>query len=166
MIGSAVEYAAKQHLAAIERDGVADAREPRPENVDFKRMLLNTEDNEEESSSLASVLDTLRRQWPSATLFQAGDVVTRIFRISGYGINFSEDQTEAAAGFKAALELACGKTIPIVSAPAINWKLQAIKDTPAVIDGHTFVLRYVKPNRDGRGGEFKVETMPKNDRNA
>jgi hypothetical protein len=115
MIGSAVEYAAEQHLAAIERDGAADAPEPRPEKVDFKRIFLKSEDDEEESSSLASVLDKLRREWPSATLFQASDVVTRIFRTSGissYGINVSEAQTEAAAGFKAALELACGKTIP------------------------------------------------------
>jgi len=33
-------------------------------------------------------------------------------------------------------------------------------DAPAVFDGKTFVLRYSKPNRDGRGGGFKIEELP------
>ena len=66
---------------------------------------------------------------------------------------------EQAASFKAALELACGKPIALISAPAINWKLQALVDAPAVVDGKTLVLRYHKPNRDGRGGGFKIAEL-------
>jgi hypothetical protein len=65
-------------------------------------------------------------------------------------------QAEAAAVLKANLELAVGAPIATVSAPAINWKLQAIKESPAVVNGKTLVLRYNKPNRDGRGGGFRV----------
>jgi hypothetical protein len=158
MIGSAVEFAAERHVELLESEGAADAPKPRPQKIDFKSMFLASEDNEEESSSLASVLDVLRRKWPNGALFQAGDVVTSIFH-AGANASYAAAVAEAAASFKAALELACGKSIPIISAPAINWKLQAIKDAPAIVDGQTLVLRYIKPNRDGRDGGFKVEAL-------
>ena len=65
-----------------------------------------------------------------------------------------------AESFKAALELACGKPLTIVSAPAINWKLQALVDAPAAVEGKTLVLRYVKPDENRHGGGFKVEELP------
>ena len=55
--------------------------------------------------------------------------------------------------------MAADKSIKIVSAPVINWRLQAIADTPAALGYKTLVLRYVKPDRDGRYGGFRVETM-------
>jgi hypothetical protein len=156
MIGSAVESAAEQHCRLVEdekhRSVYKTTGEPEPTTVDFKSMFLDAEEDEEQSSSLASVLDVLQCNWPNSELFQASDVVSRFFP------TFAEWST-AAIGLKAALELACGKTIPIISAPAINWKLQAIKDAPALVDGKTLALRYHKPNRDGRGGGFKVEGL-------
>jgi hypothetical protein len=165
MIGSAVEFAAEQHVALLERDGSADAPEPRPITVDFQKLFLNSEDDEEQSSSLASVLDVLRREFnrKPGGLFQASDVVSTIFpggAASLGGISFSSERDNKAAAFKAALELACGRPIPIISAPAINWKLQAIKDAPATVSDKILVLRYQKPDRDGRGGGFKVEELP------
>jgi hypothetical protein len=116
----------------LERDGPADAPEPRPVKIDFTRVFLNSEDNEEERSSLTTVLDTLHQKWPDGAPFQASDVVTKIFRtgsFGSFGIDVSEARAEAAAGFKAALELACGKLIPIVSAPVINWRLSWLPKT-------------------------------------
>jgi len=158
MIGSAVEFAADEHLKLVdaEKHGFVyePTGEPEPTKVDFKSMFLESEDDEEQSSSLASVLDVLHRNWPNSGLFQASDVVSRFFP------TFAEWST-AAVGLKAALELACGKPIPIISAPAINWKLQAIKDAPALVDDKILALQYRKPDRDGRNGGFKVEELKK-----
>jgi len=167
MIGSAVEFAAAQHLQLVSDQKHGFVYEPtgapEPATVDFKSIFLEAEDDEEQSSSLAEVLDVLHRKWPNGHPFQAGDVVNSVFHASGnasYNAALAETLADEAASFKAALELACGKPIPIVSAPAINWKLQALVDAPAVFDGKTFVLRYSKPNRDGRGGGFKIEELP------
>ena len=95
-------------------------------------------------------------------MFQAGNVVKSIFQSSGnasYAASIGEGEAEAAASFKAALELATGKVVPLVSAPVINWRLQALKDTPAIVDGKALVLRYTKPNRNGRDGGFRVVTL-------
>jgi hypothetical protein len=164
MIGSAVEFASKQHVALLTRDGPADAPEPRPETVDFKKLFLDSEDDEEQSSSLASVLDVLHRKFSKPdSLFQASDVVSTIFPSGAYnfgGISFSGEQESQAAAFKAALEIACGnKSIPIISAPVINWRLKGIKDWPTKVEGKILVLRYQPPDRDGRNGGFKVEEL-------
>jgi hypothetical protein len=153
MIGSAVEFAAAQHLALLESEGPADAPEPRPTAVDFNSIFRDAETDEEENTSLASVLDVLRSNWPNGTLFQASDVINRFFP------SFAGDWDSKAVSFKAALELACGKPIPILSAPAINWKLQAIKDAPVVVEDKPLILRYSKPDRAGRDGGFKVEGL-------
>jgi hypothetical protein len=104
----------------------------------------------------------LHRKWPNEAVFQAGDVVKSIFRSSenvSYAAAIAEAEAEAVASFKAALELATGKAVPLVSAPAINWRLQALKDTPAIVDGEALVLRYAKPNRNGRDGGFRVVAL-------
>jgi hypothetical protein len=166
MIGSAVEFAAKQHMALVAEEKkhfvYEPTSEPAPTTVDFKSMFLESEDNEEQGSSLASVLDVLQRKWPDGKLFQAGDVVNSIFHASGnasYNAALAEQLAENAANFKASLELACGKPIPIVSAPSINWKLQALADAPAIADGKTLVLRYRRPDSNRHGGGFQVEEL-------
>jgi len=166
MIGSAVEFAAEQQVELAKDEAHWWITEPPaapPHTIGFKTMFLDSEDDEEQTSSLAAVLDLLRRKWPDASPFQASDVVKSIFRASEsaiYGTAAAETLASEAATFKANLELAVGRAIPTVSAPAVNWRLQAIKDTPAIVDRHSLVLRYIKPNRDGRGGGFKVETLP------
>jgi hypothetical protein len=83
MIGSAVEFAAEQHLKLVNDEKqwfvYEPTHEPEPTEVDFKSMFLDSEDDEEQSSSLAEVLDVLRRKWPNGALFQASDVVKSIF---------------------------------------------------------------------------------------
>jgi hypothetical protein len=158
MIGSAVEFAAKQHQKLVEDEKhwfvYEPTDKPEPSAVDFKSMFLDSEDDEEQSSSLASVLDVLRSKWPKAALFQASDVVRHCL-----STDFHYNFTSEATSFKADLELACGKSIAIVSAPVITWRLKAIIDQPAVVEGKTLVLRYKKPNRDGRYGGFKIEEI-------
>jgi hypothetical protein len=167
MVGSAVEFATQQHVALVKDEvewftGDPPTATMKPMTVDFKTMFLDGEDDEEQTCSLASVLDVLHRKWPNEAVFQASDVVKSIFRSSenaSFAAAFAEAEGEAAASFKAALELATGKAVPLISAPAINWRLQALKDTPAIVDGEALVLRYAKPNRNGRDGGFRVVTL-------
>jgi hypothetical protein len=166
MVGSAVEFAAQQHVALVKEEAEWFAGDPPdaapPTTVDFKTLFLDGEEDEEQACSLASVLDVLTRKWPDGAMFQAGNVVKSIFQSSGnasYAASIAEGEAEAAASFKAALELATGKVVPLVSAPVINWRLQALKDTPAIVDGKALVLRYTKPNRNGRDGGFRVVTL-------
>jgi hypothetical protein len=159
MVGSAVEHAAEQHvrLSKDEIDGfVADPHPTCPAApITFKTALLEAEADEEQTSSLLTVLDALRTLWPdtqhpgNSRLFQAGEVALHAGKAE-----------EPSIAFKVALEMAAGKPIKIVSGPVINWRLQAIADTPASLGYKTLVLRYVKPNRDGRYGGFRVETLP------
>jgi hypothetical protein len=87
MVGSAVEFAAQQHVALVEDEvgwfaGDEPAAGMQPMTVDFNSMFLDGEDDEEQTCSLASVLDVLRSKWPNEAVFQAGDVVKSIFRSS------------------------------------------------------------------------------------
>ena len=86
VVGSAVEYAAK--LVADENKAlVADPdRECPAEDIAFKDLFLDSEADEEETSSLAQVLETIRREWPSgarlATSSNTSEEVT-IFKTMG-----------------------------------------------------------------------------------
>jgi hypothetical protein len=158
MVGAAVEYAAEQHVQLSKdeiRGFVADPHPTCPATpITFKTMLLDTEADEEQTSSLVTVLDALRTLWPD--IRQRGN--SRLFQASEVAL-YAGKAEDASIAFKVALEMAADKSIKIVSAPVINWRLQAIADTPAALGYKTLVLRYVKPDRDGRYGGFRVETM-------
>jgi hypothetical protein len=166
MVGSAVEYAAKQHVKIFEDEVKWHTGDPPvtcpSKAFSFKDLFLEGETDEEESSSLAVVIDTLITRWPvhsagenkgGTALFQASDV-------AGY----VSGTIDGGLAFRVALELASGKATAAISAPTINWRLQAVKDRPDTLRGQTYVLRYIKPNRDGRNGGFRVEVLSSNDR--
>jgi hypothetical protein len=162
IVGSAVENAAAQHKRAIEEMTHHFVAEPNqtcpPQKISFKTMFLEGETDEEESSSLAVVLDTLITRWPvdskerRSSVFQASDVAGHV-----------RGTVDGGLAFKAALEMASGKPIPAVSAPTINWRLQAVKDRPDTLHGKIYVLRYIKPDRHGRNGGFRVVILPSDD---
>jgi hypothetical protein len=144
--GSAVEFAARQvheHAKGLVIDPITYCP---PQPFSFKSLFLEGETDEEQTSSLITVLETLHRRWGTET-FQAREV-------SAYA---GEAETDSIA-FRAALELATGNPIKIISSPVINWRLQAICDAPVTVGAQTLVLKYAKPNRDGRGGGFRVYT--------
>jgi hypothetical protein len=138
MVGSAVENAADEHARA--RQGITPPT--------FRELFLAGENDEEQTSSLATVLEVLHRKWPAAELFHAREVAT-----------YAGCAEEGSIAFKAALEMACGIPIKIISSPVINWRLQAITDAPVVLGDKMLVLQYVKPNRDGRYGGFRVAEL-------
>jgi len=97
------------------------------------------------SNALASVLETLRHRYPSST-FQASDVAL-----------FAGAAETGAINFKAALEMASGKALPIISSPAVSWRLKAIKDRPILVGAQTLALRFLPDKREG--GHFSVAVL-------
>jgi hypothetical protein len=78
MIGSAVEFAARQektHVDALVMDAQANCL---PTSICFKDLFLAHEAEDEESSSLADVLVVLAEKWPKQAPFQAADVAAII----------------------------------------------------------------------------------------
>ena len=111
----------------------------------FRSLFLAGEEDEEQTYSLSTVIDVLYRRYPNSELFQASEIAA-----------YAGLANEESIGFKAALEIACGKPIKIISAPVINWRLQAVVDAPVTIDEKLLVLQYLKPDKSGRNGGFKV----------
>jgi len=140
MVGSAVEHAAAQHAQAAHWQAAdADPFCP-PREIQFKTLFLQGEADDEQTSSLAIVLDVLRRRWPSS--FEAREVATYA----------GQDEQDAIA-FKAALEMASGKSLKIISSTTVAWRLKALVDTPANVGGKVLVLRF-KVHHEG--GIFSV----------
>ena len=144
LVGSAVERAAAEHVQHVEAlvfDGNADCQAAK---VCFRELFLDGEQHEEQTSSLATVLDALRTQWPNG--FKAADLT-----------QYLSYATEAAIELKAALEQASGKALPIITPTAVTWRLKAITDAPVLVEKHVLTLRYVAADRGKRGGDFAVE---------
>jgi hypothetical protein len=71
---------------------------------------------------------------------------------------FAGQATQETIEFKAALEQASGKPMPIITPTTITWRLKALKDAPVLIEGATLALRYV-PDRTKNGGTFIVRDV-------
>jgi hypothetical protein len=143
MVGSAVEHAAQCHVELTKEEVKAFVADPPPyppREVHFKTMFLDSEADEEQTSALVTVLETLHRQWPYG--FQAREVAT-----------YASQAEEGAIAFKDALELAAGKAIKIVSSTTIAWRLKALVDAPARIGDKIVALSY---NPHHQSGMFKV----------
>jgi hypothetical protein len=112
--------------------------------VCFRELFLDGEQHEEQTSSLATVLDSLRTEWPNG--FKAADLT-----------KYLSYANEAAIELKAALEQASGKALPIITPTAVTWRLKAITDAPVLIDKQVLTLRYSAADRGKRGGNFAVE---------
>ena len=135
LVGSGVEHAAKLHS----KDANADGANQLPQSV------LAGEADEEQASSLATVLDILLHQWPTA-------VRQATSRCSPVG------PLRKAIEFKAALEQASGKPLPVITATTITWRLKALTDAPVLIGKSTFALRYV-PDGNKHGATFVVKSV-------
>jgi hypothetical protein len=73
VVGAAIENAAGLHSKAIDPAAYDAEDRSRPFPVDFKRLFISQESDDEDNTSLADVLDILNRRWPVGT-FKAADV--------------------------------------------------------------------------------------------
>jgi hypothetical protein len=128
LVGSAVEHAAKLNKQAVR----------------FRDMFLSGEADEEQSSSLATVLDVLRKHWSGG--FTANDVAT-----------FTGKALEEAIEFKSALEAASGKPLVVLTATTVAWRLKALADAPVMVGDDLLALRY----SPGKTGSFIVTKLSK-----
>ena len=145
LIGSAVEHAAR--LAAEEVHWfVADKHPTCPATkISFKEMFLAGEKDEEQTSSLATVLDLLKNKWLYG--FKASDVSS-----------YAGQADMGAIEFKAALEQASGKMLPIITPTAVSWRLKALVDAPVLVGERVLVLRYAA-DKSKNDALFPVETV-------
>jgi hypothetical protein len=143
LVGSAVEHAARLHAIYADGGVVDHSPDCPPSEISFRSLLLGAEGEEEQSSSLATVLDVLRCKWPSG--FMASDVAA-----------FAALANPAAIEFMAALESASQKAIKVVTATTISWRLKALRDTPVPLAGGVYVLRY---DAGHQGGWFVVRRL-------
>ncbi len=104
-------------------------------------MFLAGESEEEQSSSLATVLDVIRTRWAYGC--QAAAIAA-----------YAGEADDGAIEFKASLEAASGKAIKVVTARVITWVLKALVDAPVQVGDEVLVLRYFAER--GHGGTFVV----------
>lgn len=135
LVGSAVEHAARLHAEA-------DATET-ASPVSFRELFLDGEADEEQTSSLATVLDVLRNRWPAGC--KAADVAL-------YAGNADAD----AIGFRGALEAASGKPMPVLTPTVVAWRLKALMDAPVRVGPYVLALRY---RASDHGGAFIVRPV-------
>jgi hypothetical protein len=143
LVGSPIEQAAKEHdeysrALSIDRDPNCP-----PTAVSFRTMFLSGEADEEQTSSLASVIEVLRTRWPYGCM--ARDVAA-----------YAGLAEEGAIEFKAALEQASGRVLKVVAATPITWRLKGLLDAPVQMGDGVFVLRY---QPDNLGGSFVVKKI-------
>jgi hypothetical protein len=76
LIGSAVEHAAKLHSEATDPAAYNIEERSRPVPVDFGRLFLEQEEDEEEAASLGQALSIMQKQWGASQKgFRASHVV-------------------------------------------------------------------------------------------
>lgn len=131
LIGAAVEHAAEIATGGREK-------------FSFGKMFLAGEEGDEQTGGMAEVLSALRHRWPAG--FTAADVAT-----------FVSGPTAEAGAFKAAVELATGKAMPMVSSIGMAARLRGLVDAPVTIDRQTWVLRHVAASdRHHSGAMFRI----------
>jgi hypothetical protein len=145
MIGSALEHAARCHAKLVEDEVdafLADAPPSALTAVYFKQMFLDSEGEDEHTSALITVLETLRRKFQD-TSFEAREVA-----------HYASQAEESAIAFKEALEIAAGKPIKIISSTTITWRLKAVADARVKIGKKIVCLIY---KADPEAGTFKIQ---------
>jgi hypothetical protein len=148
LVGSAVEFAAKQHAEYV--DGLIIDPNPdcTPQQINFTTLFHTGEAEDQQASSLACVLSILKSHWSTTMSFTAQQVTTHITAIP---------ETEEGRELKAALENASGrpfKTMPSTS--IVTWQLKAIREKPTMVNGELCQLRVLP---DGTHLWFRVETV-------
>jgi hypothetical protein len=149
LVGSAVEHAAIQH-AEHAKWFAADAFPQCPaEEVSFKQLFLDGEDEDEQSEALATVLRTLH-----GLHGERKTTVNSIYRLI-------QEDTEVARTLVEALGDAASSPIVAgaVGPKSIAWRLKAIQNMPIKVDGELMVLRYASDKR--HGAAVRVENARK-----
>ncbi len=144
LVGSAVENAAAQHVEHVAALAMP-AGTTTPKLVRFRDLFLEQEQDDEETASLADVLDALAGKWPDCRIFHSNDVGRVINDQSDYR---TEAEKQAAQTIREFLfpNLPPGHT---VTAKAIGKRLKRYVGDPVRYGARTLVL---KSQPDPNGG--------------
>jgi hypothetical protein len=143
LIGSAIEHAARAHTDHVKSLVLDPLNHCPPVEVSFREMFKAGESVDEQGSSLATILETLARRWPSGC--KAAELVPYVGAASDEGV-----------ALRGAIEAATSKAMPSVSSVSLAWRLKSLTDAPVNIDGRTLVLRYMAGHE---GGSFVVRAL-------
>jgi hypothetical protein len=119
LIGSAVEHASKQIISPASPEG----QQP----LDFQKLFLAQEENEEDSADLSDALAILARRWPEGKTFKSSDVATLMNEWSDDGRNLREILFPNTKGEP--------------TAKSVGRRLKSRVDEPVLHGGHTLTLR-------------------------
>lgn len=146
LVGSAVEHGSEQHIEYVAERvkwHVDDKPVCPPKPIRFRDLFQAGEAEEEQAGALAIVLNILRVNWPNGcTAATVADFISK--------------EDDAARMLRGAIETATGSSIRVVSAHTMAWRLKALNDTPAEVDGTVLVLRYLSGHE---GGTFHVRDV-------
>jgi hypothetical protein len=145
LVGSAVEHAAEQHARVVGDEAAWFVADPDPlpvAEISFKKMFLAREADDEQTVSLVTVLEVLRRKWPSG--FQAAEVA-----------RYAGEAEEGAIAFRSALEHAAGKALKVVTSTTVAWRLKGLVEAPVQVSNQVLVLKHVS-DANRHGGWFSV----------
>jgi hypothetical protein len=150
IVASAIENAAQLHAEDVEdrvKYLVSDAPVCSPTAIDFCKLFLSQEVDDEESSSLADVLDAMVK-WKDAAKFKASDITKELNNRSEYQGN---EGTELAVVLR---EFLFPKLPPTqdVSAKAVGKALKRQVGAPVQRGNQTLILKEWRDPNDGPNG--------------
>jgi len=150
LVGAAVEYAAARLVHQQQRSLPAEERTAK--EIDFGTLFASVEDDDEDSSGLANVLDALRGIW-RAGYFKSSDVV-RVINDSKVG---EDDHAAALRGY---FEPPGRRQTQAVTAKSVGKRLVAMTDAPVWVGDQTMKLIRARAGKAQKRPEsFKVEVV-------
>src|SRR5262249_53489004 len=130
LVGSAVEHAANLAREEIEKETNLETQ-----HIDFQKLFITQEADDEDSASLADVLKVMRKKWPAT--FQASDLAGWLNNENPYEPNDDDKQT-----LRDFLTQTANSTT-LLSAKSISRLLKKRLDEPARSGDQTLVLRKI-----------------------
>jgi hypothetical protein len=148
LVGSAIEHAATQHAECGASREVEAPTVSCPVPINFRDLFVDQEQDDEESASLADVLDSLSRKWPAEDKFHAADIAKII---NDTGQWRTDDEVERSAILRELL-FADAQPNTTVTAKATGKRLSRHVGEPVVHRTRTLILREVRDRSAGPKG--------------
>jgi hypothetical protein len=158
LVGSAIEHAAIQHAKWNAGREVETPSASRPVPINFRDLFVDQEQGEEESASLADVLDSLSRKWPAESKFHAADIAKIINDTSQWR---TDDEVERSAILRELL-FADAQPNTTVTAKATGKRLSRHVGEPVMHGTKTLILKEVRDRSAGPKGALAYYVHVKN----
>ncbi len=152
LIGSALEHAAK---TLEERQRSLADKDRYATQIDFNKVFAGVEQDDEEGSLLADVLDVLRQHWPDNKLFQASDVAKLINEPMS-------DDGDGPSVLRGYFDATGRRTAAAITPIMVGRRLTAIVGAPVYVADQTMRLDRTNPTEAGArktGALYRVKVL-------